>query len=52
MPKKREPIDELIDALVWMRAVAKKRAKRRRAAEAAQVSDSTRRRKPPTSLMG
>jgi len=30
MAKKREPIDDLIDALVWMRRKAKKRAAKRR----------------------
>jgi hypothetical protein len=32
MPKKRESIDEMIDAHLWMRAVEKKREKRRRRA--------------------
>jgi hypothetical protein len=29
MPKKREPIDDMIDAHLWMRAVAKRKAKKR-----------------------
>jgi hypothetical protein len=32
MPKKRESIDEMIDAHLWMRAVEKRREKRRRRA--------------------
>jgi hypothetical protein len=32
MAKKRESIDDMIDAHVWMRAVEKRRAKRRRRA--------------------
>jgi len=32
MPRKREPIDEMIDAHLWMRAVAKRKAKKRRQA--------------------
>jgi hypothetical protein len=32
MPKKRESIDEMIDAHLWMRAVEKRREKRRQRA--------------------
>ena len=32
MPKKRESIDEMIDAHLWMRAAEKRREKRRRRA--------------------
>jgi hypothetical protein len=37
MPKKRESIDEMIDAHLWMRAIEKRREKRcRRAMEEVQ----------------
>jgi hypothetical protein len=33
MPKNRQPIDDLIDALVWMRRKAKKKAAKTQAAK-------------------
>jgi hypothetical protein len=42
MAKKRESIDEMIDAHVWMRAVEKRREKRRR-----RAMEESKRNEPP-----
>jgi hypothetical protein len=51
MQKKRESIDEMIDAHCWMRAVEKRRAKRRRRARDAskKATPTAGRKSPPPS---